>query len=294
LGFSRGAPWNVVSFRQALAEVGYIEGRNVAIEFRWANSQFGRLRGLADELVRRQVTVIVASGAPGAPLAAKAATSTIPIVFVAAGIDPVEYGLVVSLNRPGGNVTGVISLNLELEGKRFNLLHELVPQATTVAYLVGGPNMTSEALKNAMLAAGRALARQVVMLETLGNRGDFEAAFETLVQRQAGALIVAPFPAFVSNADKIFALAARHQIPAIYPSREFVVAGGLMSYGAPYADIYRQAGIYAGRILKGDKPADLPVVQPTKFELVINLKTAKALGLTIPETLLATADEVIQ
>jgi putative ABC transport system substrate-binding protein len=294
IGFLDGGPARpnagfMVAFRQALAEAGYVEGQSVAIEYRWADSQFVRLPELAADLISRQVAVIVASGPPGPALAAKAATSTIPIV-IAVAVDPVKYGLVASLNRPGANVTGVTALTHELAGKRFGLLRELVPQATTVAALLAGPNLTSEEQKSDMLAAGRALARQVIILEIRSDR-DYEAAFETLVQRQAGALIVGPFP--FRNTNEILALAARHRIPAIYPSRGFVVAGGLMSYSA-VADTYRQAGIYAGRILKGEKPADLPVVQPTKFELVINLKTAKALELTIPEKLLAIADEVIE
>jgi putative ABC transport system substrate-binding protein len=278
----------IVAFRQGLAEAGFIEGRNLAIEYRWANSQLTRLPALAADLVGHQVAVIVAVSATSAALAAKEATSTIPIVFEN-GDDPLKVGLVASLNRPGGNVTGVTSFNTELGGKRFSLLRDLVPQATTVGFLSG--NSKYEEQRSQILASALALGRQVIMVETRGD-GSSEAAFRTLAQREAVALIVGNFT--FRRPNQIVALAARYKIPTIYPRRGYVAAGGLMSYGAVNPDIFRQVGQYTGRILKGAKPADLPVVQATKFEFVINLKTAKALGLTIPETLLATADEVIQ
>jgi putative ABC transport system substrate-binding protein len=274
----------MVAFRQGLAEIGYIEGQNVAIEYRSDFGQFARLSALAGELVDRQVAVIVAGGFLGQPLAAKAATSTIPIVFAYGG-DPVRDGLVASLNRPGGNVTGAAAINSELGGKRLDLLLNLVPQATTVAFL-----SPEEAQRNQMLAAARDLGRQVIILDARSER-DYEATFTTLVHRQVGALIVGANP---FNPNTIVELAARYTMPTIYPRRDYVEVGGLMSYAADYADVFRQAGIYTGRILKGEKPADLPVMLPTKFELVINLKTAKTLGLEIPPMLLAIADEVIE
>jgi putative ABC transport system substrate-binding protein len=276
---------SLVALRQGLAEAGFVEGRNVAIEYRWANYRFDRLQALATELVRRPVAVIVAAGFGAPVVAAKAATSTIPIVFTYGG-DPVRDGYVASLNRPGGNVTGVAAINSELGGKRLGLLRDLVPQATTVAFL----SLPAEAERNQLLAAARELGRQLVILEVQSVR-DYEAAFTTLVHRQAGALVVG---ATALDTDKIVELVARYKIPAIYPRRDYVEAGGLMSYAADYNDIFRQAGTYTGRILKGEKPADLPVSLPTKFELVINLKTAKALGLEIPPLLLAIADEVIE
>ena len=278
----------IVAFRQGLAEAGFIEGRNLAIEYRWANGQLTRLPALAADLVSHQVAVIVAVSATSPALAAKGATSTIPIVFEN-GDDPLRVGLVASLNRPGGNVTGVTSFNTELGGKRFSLLRDLVPQATTVGFLSG--NSKYEEQRSQILASALALGRQVIMVETRGD-GSSEAAFRTLAEREAKALIVGNFT--FRNDKQILALAARYKIPTIYPRRGYVAAGALMSYGAVNPDLFRQVGQYTGRILKGAKPADLPVLQPTKFEFVINLKTAKALGLTIPETLLATADEVIQ
>ena len=281
----------VAAFRQGLAKAGYVEGQNVAIEFRWAGSQSARLPALAAELVHRQVAVIFTGGF-GSPIrAAKAATSTIPIVFAYGG-DPVKGGLVASLSHPGGNVTGVTAINAELVSKWLSLAGDLVPQATTVGFFSGDSSyLAYEDRKSQILAAARALGRQVIILETRSDL-DYEAAFKTLVQREAGALIVGPF-AF-RNTNEILALAARYKIPTIYPRRDYVEAGGLMSYAADYADTYRQAGVYTGRILAGAKPADLPVMLATKFELVINLKTAKALGLEISPTLLATAHEVIE
>ena len=284
----------VVAFRKGLAEAGYVEGQNVAIEYRWAEGQVDRLPALAADLVRRQVAVIVATGVFQTALAAASATSTIPIV-VAAGGDPVKYGLAASLNRPGGNVTGVTLITTELAGKRLGLLLEMVPQATTVAYLSGGPRLLKhENEASSILEAARALGRQVIVVEASRDR-DFEAAFATIVQRQAGALIVGVVPLFTYNSNRIVALAERHKIPTIYPFRVYALGGGLMSYGADLEGPLRQVGVdYVGRILKGAKPADLPVQQPTNFELILNLKTAKALGLDVPPTLLARADEVIE
>ena len=282
----------VAAFRQGLAKAGYVEGQNVAIEFRWADfSQSARLPALAAELVHRQVAVIFTGGFGGPAFAAKAATSTIPIVFAYGG-DPVKGGLVASLSHPGGNVTGVTAINAELVSKWLSLAGDLVPQATTVGFFSGDSSyLAYEDRKSQILAAARALGRQVIILETRSDL-DYEAAFKTLVQREAGALIVGPF-AF-RNTNEILALAARYKIPTIYPRRDYVEAGGLMSYAADYADTFRQAGVYTGRILAGAKPADLPVMLATKFELVINRKTAKALGLEISPTLLATAHEVIE
>ena len=280
----------IVEFRQGLAKVGYIEGQNVAIEYRWADTQIARLPALAADLVHRQVAVIIAGGILNPILAAKRATSTIPIVFAYGG-DPVKDGLVTSLNRPGGNVTGMAAISSELVGKKLSLVGDLVPPAATVAFLAGLPGDSHfEDQKTQIRAAARALGRKVMILETRSDR-NYEAAFKTLVQGRAGALIVGSY-AFRNN--EIVALAARYKIPTIYNDRGWVRSGGLMSYAPDTSEILRQAGVYAGRILKGEKPADLPVMLPTKFELAINLKTAKALGLTIPETLLATADEVIQ
>jgi len=283
-----------VAFLQGLAEAGYVPGKNVAIESRRAN-QASLLPQVAAELVARQVDVIVVTGSPYAALAAKAATSTIPIVFAIAD-DPVKHGLVASLSRPGGNVTGVNVLSSEIAGKRLELLRELVPQATTVGYLPGASEtpVFEDMRRSDMLAAGRALGREIIVLEV--RRLDFEAAFATLVEQRAGALIVGGFTLFnddASNRDKILELAARHKIPAIYPDREHVVNGGLMSYDTDQIATVRVFGNYAGRILKGAKPADLPVQRPTKFEFVINLKTAKALGLSIPRILLVAATELI-
>jgi ABC-type uncharacterized transport system substrate-binding protein len=282
----------VVAFRQGLASAGYVEGRNVAIEFRWADSQGARVSALAKDLVDRRVALIFTGGWGGPARIAKAATSTIPIVFAYGG-DPVKDGLVTSLSHPGGNVTGVTTINAELVSKWLSLVLDVVPQATTIGFLVSGFDAIGfeEDQTSQMLAAARALGRQVVILETRSER-DYEMAFKTLVQREAGALVVGPF-AF-RNTNEILALAARHKIPTIYPRRDYVERGGLMSYAADYADSFRQAGIYAGRILKGEKPANLPVVQATKFELLVNLQAAKALRLEIPPKILALADGVIE
>ena len=285
---------NVAAFRRGLADAGYIEGRNVAIEFRWANAQFAQLRSMADDLVRRQVTMIVAASAIASGLAAKAATSTIPIV-IATGADPVKFGLVASLNRPGGNVTGLTYMANELAGKRLDFLHDLVPSVTTIVYLAGGQQFASEQEDTGnLLAAAQALERKVIVLECRSD-SDLDAALASLPQRRAGALIVGIFPLAWTNRRRIITLAARYKIPAIYPSEGFARAGGLMSYSAAHSALLRQvAADYVGKIFKGARPADLPVQRPTKFELVINLATAKALGIDIPPTLLAIADEVIE
>jgi len=281
----------VAAFRRGLNEAGYIEGQNVIIDYRWAEGQPDRLPALVAEFVRRPVSVIVATGGNNPAMAAKAATSTIPIVFTS-NDDPRKYGLVASLNRPGGNVTGVSWFSAELGPKRLALLHDLVPNVTTIALLLN-PNNAETARQPAELQeAGRALGLQIIILHTL-SIGDIDAAFANIVQNRIGALVVAGDSFLASRREQIITLAARHAVPAVYVNRE-TGAGGLMSYGNSLADGYRRAGIQTARVLKGEKPADLPVDQATKFELVINLKTARALGLQIPDKLLALADEVIE
>jgi len=282
----------VRAFLQGLSETSYVEGRNVAIEYRWAEGQYDRLPALAADLVRRQVTVIAAADGTPSALAAKAATATIPIVF-RTGADPVAVGLVAGLARPGGNLTGVTTLNMEVGPKRLELLHELVPAATVVAFLVNPTNPTAQTVLKAHEAAARTLGLKLHVLHASADP-DLDAVFGSLVQLRAGGLVIAPDIFFGSRSERLAALTLRHAVPTIYQFRQFVAAGGLMSYGGSAADSYRQAGVYTGRILKGEKPADLPVEQATKVELMINLKTARALGLDIPPMLLARADEVIE
>ena len=282
----------VAAFRKGLGETGYIEGRNVVIEYRWAHNFNDQLPELAAELVRLRVAVIATPGSTAAAAAAKSATTTIPIVFSAGG-DPVQTGLVASLNRPGGNVTGASSMSGELGAKRLGLLQELVPRAARFAVLVNPNNPLVEAFVTDLRAAGAATGRQTEVLTASTSR-DIETAFAMLVEKRADALLVGPDPLFVSSRMHVAMLAARHAVPAIYPFREDAESGGLMSYGPSNTDLVRQAGIYTGRVLKGEKPADMPILRAIKFELVINLKTAKTLGLDVPAALLARADEVIE
>ena len=285
-------PWLVRSFRQGLSETGYNEGRNVAIVYRWAENQNDRLPALAAELARRQVRVIATSNGFQAALAAKAASGTIPIVFQGAG-DPVQDGLVASLNRPGGNLTGVTSLNRQLGQKQLEVLHELIPTAATVAVLVNPSNLNIETQLRDMQDAARKLGLQLHVLHAKTER-DFDGAFAELLQVRAGGLVVSASPLFGGRGgEQLTALAMRHAVPMVGFDRDSI-AGGLMSYGGSLTEAFRTLGIYTGRILNGERPADLPVQQITKIELIINMKAAKTLGLTIPETLLATADEVIQ
>jgi putative ABC transport system substrate-binding protein len=283
----------VAAFRQGLKDTGYVEGQNVTIEFRWAEGQFDRLPAMAAELVRRQVAVIAVGGGNPASMAAKAATTTIPIVFVTAS-DPVQLGFVASLNRPGGNLTGVTTLSAEVGPKRLELAHELVPMATIIGVLVNPANPTvAERTTIDLQAAARILGVQLHVLHASTER-DFDTVFATLAQLRAGALVIGGDGFFISRIEQLAALTLRHAVPAISPNREFAAAGGLMSYGGSITDDYRLIGGYTGRILKGEKPADLPVQQATKIELIINMKTAKALGLTFPITLLGRADAVIE
>jgi putative ABC transport system substrate-binding protein len=281
----------LTAFRQGLKEAGYVEGHNVAIEYRWAEGHYDRLPALAADLVRRQVAEIVTGGTPPA-LAAKAATSTIPIV-INVGTDPVQIGLVASLNKPGGNVTGLVLLVVELAAKQLEVLHELLRTSAAVAMLVNPNTPVYEPSTKGVRDAARSLGLQLHVLDA-STEGEIDAAFEKLIELRAGGLVVIADPFLTSQRSQIVALAARHAVPAIYGMREFAAGGGLMSYGIDLADAYRQVGIYAGKILKGAKPADLPVQRVVRVEFVINLKTAKTLGLTFPITLLGRADEVIE
>jgi putative tryptophan/tyrosine transport system substrate-binding protein len=282
----------VAAFRRGMAEAGYVEGRNVAIEFRWAQGQFDRLPALAAELVARPVDVLAAVGGNQAPQAAKSATTTIPIVF-AIGEDPVKEKLVPSLNRPGGNVTGATFFTSLLGAKRLGLLRELVPKAEVIALLVNENSSQGQGQAKDVQEAARGLGQRLVVLSG-GTDGKIDAAFASLAEHGVGALLVGADPFFDPRRDRLVALAARYAVPAIYQFRDYVLAGGLASYGASITELYQQTGVYVGRILKGDNPADLPVMLPTRFELVINGKTANALGLDIPDKLLALADEVIE
>jgi ABC-type uncharacterized transport system substrate-binding protein len=298
IGFlSGGTPANyahlVAAFREGLGEIGYVEGRNVIIEYRWAEeARFDRLKSLAADLVERRVSLIAATGGSNSVMAAKSVTETIPIVFTGGG-DPVKLGFVASLNRPGGNATGVTNISAMLETKRLDLLGEIVPKAAGMAALINPNNPNAEVEEKGLRSAANMLGRKMLVVHA-SNEADFDQAFVTVVQAGIGALVVVLDPFFRVQRDRLVELAARHGLPTIYSAREFAVAGGLMSYGANVSTMYRQAGIYAGRILNGERPSNLPVVQPTKFELVINLKTARALGLDIPAKLLALADEVIE
>jgi len=297
VGFLNGASptelgSRVVAFRDGLADKGYVEGHSVAIEYRWGLGQYDRLPELAVDLVRHRVAVIAATGGVPSVRAAKAATSAIPIVFTM-GSDPVAFGLVASLNRPGGNVTGITLISGEIVSKRIALLRDLLPGAKMLGVLMNSATPASEAEVAVAERAAHTLGWQVKLL-SVGRELDFDAAFQPLARERADALFVATDPIFESQRHRIVALAARHAIPTIYSLREYAVAGGLVTYGASITDVYRQAGLYAGRILKGENASDLPVMQPTKFELVMNLRTARALGLQIPDKLLAIADEVIE
>jgi putative tryptophan/tyrosine transport system substrate-binding protein len=297
IGFLNGATAaryvsHTAAFHRGLSEAGYIEGRNVAIEYRWADDHYNRLPALAAELIQRQVSVIAATSTPAA-LAAKAATTTIPIVFEM-GSDPVRLGLVNSLNRPGGNITGVTQLNWEVIPKRLELLHELLPTARVMALLVNPTNAVyAEMQSRAVLAAAHTLRLELRVLNA-STEGDFDSVFANLVHLRADGLVIGGDVFFFSRIKQLAALAVQHAVPAVFQSREFVAAGGLLSYGSEVTDAYRLAGVYTGRVLKGEKPADLPVLQATKVELFINLKTAKALGITVPLPLSGRADEVIE
>jgi putative ABC transport system substrate-binding protein len=280
------------AFRQGLQETGYVEGQNAVIEYRWADGQYDRLPALAADLLGKQVAVIFAAGSVAPALAAKAVTATIPIVF-ANGVDPVQFGLVDSLNRPGGNLTGISFLTGDLGGKRLGLLHELLPKVAAVALLVKSDNPNAQSAVQDAREAARLLGLEFHSLKAQTSK-DVESAFASLAEKQVSALLISADPFFTSQHAQFVRLAANNKLPTIYYAREFVIAGGLMSYGTNIRDAYRQAGVYTGKILKGEKPADLPVVQSTKFEFVINLNTARALGVEVPPNLSARADEVIE
>ena len=291
-GTSEGYAPFAAAFRQGLSKTGYVEGQNVAIEYRWAEGQNDQLPALAADLVRRQVAIIAAAGTPSA-FAAKAATATIPVVF-STGLNPVEAGLVASLHRPGGNITGVSNFVAVLVAKQFELLHELIPNSGVFGVLLNPTDpYISPYITRDVQAAGRTLKREIQILNA-STEDQIDAAFSTFAQLRAGAVIIGADTFFVSRRDQLIALAARHAIPTVYFLRDFVAAGGLMSYGSNLADSYRLVGVYVGRILKGEKPTDMPVQQPTKIELFINLKTAKTLGITVPPSMQARADEMIE
>jgi putative ABC transport system substrate-binding protein len=289
---AHGYAAQLAAFRQGLSEAGFVEGRNVAIEYRWADDRYDRLPALAADLARRQVAVIATLGGNTASVAAKAATTTIPVVFHGS-VDPVEAGLVASLNRPGGNVTGVVTLNMDTGQKRLELIRELLPAATTIGLLLNPRNAVAEIQSKDLQAAARTLGLQLRIANASTER-DFDAAFATLSQEQVGGLVIGTDGFLVSQSEQLAALTVRYALPTIFQYRAFVTAGGLMSYGGSVTDSYRLSGVYTGRILKGEKPADLPVQQATKVELIINLKTARTLGITFPITLLGRADEVIE
>jgi putative tryptophan/tyrosine transport system substrate-binding protein len=287
-----GVPHWVAAFRQGLKEAGFVEGQNVAVEYRWAQGQYDRLPELAADLVRRQVAVLAATGGEPSPQSAKAATQTIPIVFTANG-DPVRTGLVASLNRPGGNITGITIFGADVVTKRLQLLHELVPQAAAIAYLMN-PNIPNADVEMEIARTAAVSLGKEMLIFRASSEGEFGPAFASMVQQRREALLVASDVFFLSRRDQLASFAARHRIPTIYYLREFAEAGGLMTYGNRLTDAYRQVGGYVGRILKGEKPGDLPVQQSTKFELLINLKTAKTLGLEVPNSMQLLADEVIE
>jgi putative ABC transport system substrate-binding protein len=290
---AHGFAAELAAFRQGLKEAGFVEGRDVAIEYRWAEDQYGRLPALAADLVRRQVAVVATMGGNASSLAAKAATATIPVVFHT-GVDPVKAGLVASLNRPGGNLTGVVTLNVDIGPKRLQLIHEVVPTATTIGLLLNPTNtVVAEAQAKDLQVAARTLGLQLYILHARTER-DFEMVFADLIRSRAGGLVIGTDGFLLSQSEELATLTVRYAVPAIFAYRAFITAGGLMSYGGSVTDSYRLSGVYTGRILKGEKPAELPVQQATKVELVINLKTAKALRLTFPISLLGRADEVIE
>ena len=291
-GFPEPSSFIVAAFREGLKEASYVEGQNVTIEYRWAKGQYDQLQTLVTDLVRQQVAVIAATGGSISAQAANAATATIPIVFNV-GEDPIKLGLVASFNRPGGNTTGVSTLSPTLEAKRLGLLRELVPQAAIIGVLLNPTNPDADLQRGDVEAAATAIGQQLRILNA-STESDVDAAFASLVEQRADALLVGNDVFFTNRREQIVALAVRHAVPAIYAFRSFAEGGGLMSYSTSLVEVYRQVGLYVGRILKGATPAELPVVQPTKFELVINLKTAKALALTVPLTLLARAEEVIE